>query len=101
DLAVTLENGPALVAVWSGAVLAANPLTPASSLPLMAAFLALAPTDPSGARLAIRDVDGDGGANLVVVSSNPTNALSRVFTFPQVLAGGGDASFSYPLGTPY
>ena len=37
DLALTFEQGPPIVAVWSGALLTANPNTPASQLPIMGA----------------------------------------------------------------
>ena len=100
DLAISFTNGgPGVVAVWSGAVLAQNPNTPANQLPFAALFLAL-PGD-SGARLAMSDVDGSGLDDLVVVSADPTNGLARVFTFSQAQAGGGGAPDSYPLGTPY
>jgi hypothetical protein len=100
DLALTFgAGGPALVAVWSGTVLAQNPNTPLNQLPVMGAFLALPANDVSGARLAMRDLTGSGRDELVVASGNPLNSAVRVFTFADVQAGGGAAPIYYPVGT--
>jgi hypothetical protein len=98
DLAITFNTGgPAIVAVWSGATLTANPNTPASALPVIGAFLAL-PPDTGGARLAIRDLSGDGRGELVVASGNPHGPFARVFTLGQVASGGIGGPSSLPLG---
>jgi hypothetical protein len=99
ELAVSLDRGgPAHVKVWSGAAIASGAyvgyLAPAAS------FYAFPPADPSGARLAVRDLDGDGRAELVVASGSRVNSLARVLSYGQAVAGGAGAAYSYPLGTP-
>ncbi len=92
DLALTFERGgPAFVAVWSGAALTRNSKTPANQIGTAAAFLAL-PGD--GARLSMRDMDGDGRADLVVAGGSQLNPFIRAFTFAQAVGGGGGASAS-------
>ena len=101
ELAISPDRGgPAHVKVWSGATLSANRGVPPSTLPLTASFYALPPSDPSGARLALRDTDGDGRAELFAGSANRSNSLARVFTIEQAQAGGGNAPLTAPFGTP-
>lgn len=96
DLVLTFESGgPAIVAVWSGAALSQNPNTPANQIPASTVFLALSPSDIDGARLAMRDLDSDGKADLVVASGSRLNPVIRAFTFAQGLSGG---AFANPLG---
>src|SRR5262249_59501168 len=64
----TGNTGGPRVRVVSGQVLSANPGRDAYTLPAMADFFALNPDDRSGLRLAARDLDGDGKAELVVGS---------------------------------
>lgn len=97
ELAISIDRGgPAHVKVWSGATLGAGYI---GSLPPAASFYAFPPSDPSGARLALRDADGDGRADLVVASGNPLNSMARVLSYEQAAAGGAGAGVSYPLGT--
>ena len=101
ELAVAPDRGgPAHVKVWSGATLASNRGVQASGLGLAGSFYAFAPTDPSGARLAMRDTNEDGRAELVTASPNRGNGRARAFTFEQVRAAGAGAPEAYPFGTP-
>ncbi len=101
ELAISPDRGgPAHVKVWSGATLSNNPGAQASNLGLVGSFYAFTPTDPSGARLALRDTNGDGRAELVAASANRTNSFARVFTFEQVSTGGANAPSTLPFGTP-
>jgi hypothetical protein len=86
------------VKMWTGASLAtgANP----NGLEAASSFYAFTPADPSGARLAMRDMDGDGRTELVVASGNRNNAAARAFNFDQMMANGGGAPIVYPLGGP-
>ena len=63
----------------------------------LAEQLAALPDDTAGARLAMRDLDGDGRADLVVASGNPSNPVVRAFTLAQAVGGGGASA--YPLGS--
>ncbi|MCS6866292.1 MAG: FG-GAP-like repeat-containing protein [Gemmataceae bacterium] len=99
ELAVVPDRGaPAHVKIWSGATLAGGGLP--SRLPLVASFYAFPPTDGGGGRIVLRDLDGNGRAELVVASGNPTNGVARVFDFAQAVAGGGGAPSLLPLGNP-
>jgi hypothetical protein len=97
ELALSPDQGTvAHIKIWSGASLVsgANP----NNLPPIASFYAYPSTDPSGARLAMHDLDGDGRDELVVASGNPRNSAARVFNIAQAEAGGGGAPVSYPVG---
>jgi hypothetical protein len=97
DLAISFANGgPGIVAIWSGAVLTANPGAPLLQVPFAALFTAL-PGD-TGARLAMVG-NGSGTDDLVVTSADPSNSVVRLFTFAQAQAGGAGAPDAYPLGT--
>ena len=54
--------------------------TPADTLPAVADFFAFDPDDRSGLRVAARDLDGDGAAELVVGSGATGTAVARVLT---------------------
>jgi hypothetical protein len=97
ELAVSLDRGaPGHVKVWAGNMISGR--NPGAISPV-ASFYAFPPTDPSGARLAIRDMNGDGRAELVVGSGNQLNSMARVFSYEQAIAGGGGAPISYPTGS--
>ncbi len=100
ELAITPDRGPAHVKVWSGRTISGSRGTPPSDLPLVGSFYAFTPTDPSGARVAIRDTDGNGRGELVAASANRTNSIARVFNFEQMVAGGAAAPTALPFGTP-
>lgn len=90
EVAIGLERGaPGFVAVWSGKALSSD-----SSRSPIAVFLAL-PVDPFGARITIRDLDGDGKAELVAAGGG-TVPTARAFTFPQIQSGGGGAASVAP-----
>ena len=100
ELAVSPDRGaPAHVKVWSGASLTANRNTQPSALPLAASFFALPTSDSSGARLALRDTDGDGRADLVVASGNQRNAVARAFTYEQMRDAPAGVPTVAPLGS--
>jgi hypothetical protein len=99
DLAISFANGgPGVVAIWSGAEMAAHPNTPPTQLPFAALFVAIPGTN-SGARLSMVDVDGSGLDQLVVTSADPSNPLVRLFTFAEAQAGGAGSAYGDPLGT--
>lgn len=90
EVALSLERGaiPAVV-LWSGKELSRGAVgSPA------AVFLAL-PVDTFGARSVIRDLNGDGKAELVVAGGGSVG-VARAFTFEQALAGGTGAASVYP-----
>ena len=100
ELAISPDRGgPAHVKVWSGATLSANRSVQASVLPLSASFYAFPPTDPSGARLAIRDTDGDGRGELFAASGNPRYSVARALTFAQATAGGTGVPSALPFNS--
>ncbi len=91
------RGGPAHVKVWSGSALTTNRTKQPSALPLVASFYAFPPTDGSGARLTIRDTDGDGRGELIAGSGNAYYSVARAFTYEQAVAGGSGA----PSGLPF
>ena len=98
DLALSFERGgPSVVAVWSGATITANPTVPVNELPAAGVLFPLA-GDAGGGRIALRDLDGDGRAELVFASGSPQGRAARVFTFDQVRAGAGGSAVVAPLG---
>jgi hypothetical protein len=92
DLALGLEKGGLpFVAVLSGAALSRG-----DTRGVLGAFLAL-PPDTAGVKVAVRDLDGDGKAELVAAGGT-TVGVARAFTFSQVQAGGAGAmTFLPPL----
>lgn len=86
------RGGPAHVKIWSGISLLSSPW-PGSIAPT-ASFYAFSPFDLSGARLALRDTNGDGLDELITTSGNRLNSAARVFGFT-----GAGGPLSYPLGS--
>ena len=98
DLALSFERGgPSVVAVWSGATITANPTVPVHQLTAFGVLFPLA-GDSGGGRIALRDLDGDGRAELVFASGSPQGRAARVFTFDQLTAGVGGSAAIAPLG---
>jgi hypothetical protein len=76
-------TGGPRVRVVSGAVLVANPGADVAVLPALADFFALDAADRDGIRIATRDLNGDGRAELIVGSGDRTSARVRVIPFEQ------------------
>lgn len=91
----TGNTGGPRVRVVSGAVLTANPGKDAYFLPAMADFFALDPNDRNGIRIAARDMNGDGKAELIVGSGDKASAAVRVFT------GDSLGKSSPPIQSPF
>ena len=91
EVALGLERGaPAFVAVWSGKALSRG------ATDSLANVLLALPVDMFGARLTIRDFNGDGKAELVVAGGGPVG-IGRAFTFEQIQSGDGAASVYPPV----
>ena len=86
----TGNSGGPRVRVVSGYVLVTNPGADVASLPALADFFALDANDRQGIRIAARDLDGDGKADLIIGSGSRTNPTVRVIPFSQ---------FNYPTTT--
>jgi hypothetical protein len=98
ELAVAPDYGTAAhVEVWSGAALSTGVY--ASNLPLIANWFALPPSDPSGARLAMRDMTGNGLDELIVASADPQNATAAVYSIANFQTGNLNVPVTYPVGT--
>jgi hypothetical protein len=79
----TGTTGGPRVRIVSGAVLVANPGADMAALPALADFFTWDENDRSGIRIATKDVDGDGRAELIVGSGNRSAAV-RVIPFSQM-----------------
>lgn len=76
-------GGGPRVRVLSGAVLTVNPGRDGYFLPALADFFALDPNDRNGLRLAARDLNNDGKAELLVAGGNGTfTPVLRMFNYP-------------------
>jgi hypothetical protein len=102
DVAYSTGNtGGPRVRIVSGSMLTANPGRDAFYLPATADFFAFDPNDRSGIRLAARDLNGDGQAELVATTGSTATAAVRVFTLAEMRSPTGpSAAFQFPLGTP-
>jgi hypothetical protein len=94
----TGDTGGPRVRVVSGAVLVANPGADVAALPALADFFVWDPNDRKGIRIAVRDLDGDGQAELVVGSGDKANAMARVIPFGQM--NNPTTPLHNPLGNP-
>ena len=84
--------------VVSGAVLVANPGADVAALPALADFFVWDPNDRKGIRIAVRDLDLDGKAELIVGSGDKANAMVRVIPFSQMNTP--STPLHNPLGNP-
>jgi hypothetical protein len=80
----TGNTGGPRVRIVSGAVLVANPGADMALLPALADFFTWDQNDRAGIRVAAKDVDGDGRAELIVGSGNTTSAMVRVIPFSEM-----------------
>jgi hypothetical protein len=98
DLSVSFERGgPAAVVTWSGRTVTSSSGAPLETLPRMLAFAV--PTGAAGARIAARDLNGDGRAEILAVSANPGAPAVSVTTMGQALTGvGGGGAFTPTAG---
>lgn len=80
----TGDSGGPRVRVVSGLELMQNPGADVASLPALADFFALDPSDRQGIRVAARDLNGDGQAELIVGSGSKTNAEVRIIPLAQM-----------------
>jgi hypothetical protein len=80
----TGTTGGPRVRVVSGAILVANPGADVAQLPALADFFTWNPDDRSGIRIAVKDVDGNGQAELIVGSGDKSGAAVRVIPFAQM-----------------
>lgn len=84
----TGNTGGPRVRVVGGSVLSANPGRDAYFLPAMADFFALDPNDRNGVRLAARDLNADGKAELIVGNGDRANPIVRVLSWPNLATSG-------------
>ncbi|MBN9523374.1 VCBS repeat-containing protein [bacterium] len=94
----TGTTGGPRVRVVSGAVLVANPGADVAALPALADFFTWDSRDRKGLRVAARDLDGDGRAELVAATADPTNAFVRVIRLSEM--GNPTSPLNNPLGSP-
>jgi hypothetical protein len=94
----TGNTGGPRVRVVGGATLSANPGRDAYFLPAMADFFALDPNDRNGLRIAARDLNADGKAELVIAGGTQANPVVRVFSWPQL--GSPNAPYLDPFPDP-
>lgn len=102
DVAYSLgTTGGPRVRVVSGAVMTGNPGKDAFTLPALADFFAVDVNDRTGIRVAARDLDNNGTAELVVTTGGTTTGAVRVLTLADMQDGRGpQAAYQFPLGNP-
>jgi len=91
-----VTGGPR-VRVVSGALLIANPGADVAALPALADFFTWDARDRKGLRVAARDLDGDGRAELIAATADPENPYVRVIPLSEL--GNPKAPLQNPLGT--
>jgi hypothetical protein len=80
----TGDTGGPRVRVVSGQLLMDNPGADVATLPALADFYALDANDRNGIRVAARDLDGDGKAELIVASGAIDNPSVRIIPLDQM-----------------
>ena len=95
----TGNTGGPRVRVVGGATLVANPGADVAALPALADFFVWDANDRKGIRVAARDLDGDGKAELIVGGGDPANATLRVIPFGQMNVP--TTALQNPLGDPF
>ncbi|HXD89405.1 MAG TPA: FG-GAP-like repeat-containing protein [Urbifossiella sp.] len=80
----TGDSGGPRIRVVSGLELLQNPGANVAALPPLADFFALDPNDRQGIRVAARDINGDGKAELIIGSGSKTNAEVRIIPLTQM-----------------
>lgn len=94
----TGNTGGPRVRVVSGKVLTDNPGQNAFTLPAIGDFFALDQNDRSGLRLAARDLNDDGKAELVVASGSSAVRV-RVISLGEIQTGNPTGALQDPFGT--
>jgi hypothetical protein len=94
---VGTTGGPR-VRIVGGDTLTANPGRDAYALPALADFFALEQNDRNGIRIAARDLNNDGRAELIVAGGGTANPVVRVFSYPTL--GSGSAPTVRPFADP-
>ncbi|QDU18854.1 VCBS repeat-containing protein [Urbifossiella limnaea] len=94
----TGNTGGPRVRIVSGAVLVANPGADMAALPALADFFTWDQNDRAGIRVAAKDVDGDGRAELIVGSGNTNSAMVRVIPFSEMNTP--TTKLTNPFGNP-
>jgi hypothetical protein len=95
----TGNTGGPRVRVVSGYLLVTNPGADVTALPALADFFALDQNDRSGLRIATRDLDGDGRAELIVASGARDLPSVRVIALDEMY-NGSPGTLQNPFGDP-
>ena len=100
DLAYSVgPGGGPRVRVVAGWTLVSNPAANASGLPALADFFALNPDDRSGLRIAARDLDGDGRAEVVATGGGAAPQV-RVLTLADMQSRDWSSGVEDPFTGP-
>ena len=95
----TGNTGGPRVRVVSGYLLVTNPGADVTKLPALADFFALHENDRNGLRIATRDMDGDGRAELIVASGARDLPSVRVIALNEMY-NGSPSTLQNPFGDP-